>query len=100
MFARNKTNINSFRNKDVCEIFHGMKRLHLAWDALVRVAVNDVPSRMPNKEAIIALIKNCGKKLNNSLLIILVLQLVPDTPAIVIADLLVEENMRLLGTSA
>ncbi|KAG0644446.1 hypothetical protein HOY80DRAFT_1029284 [Tuber brumale] len=82
------------------EIFHGQKRLHLGCKPLLRCGAIDVPKRWLIKEVIIALYKDYGKKLTDSIPKKPAPQPVLGAPAIVTADMLVEQMLLPLGTPA
>ena len=97
MLARNFANINTFPNDDFRQIFYGMRRLRPACDELVRTSANNVSRRRQIEEAIISLIKDCGKKLTDTILGKGVHQPAPGASVTVPANVLVDQRLLPLG---
>src|SRR5205807_2853461 len=68
LLARNLTTLGTLPDHDFQQIVEGMRRLHPVFDSLVNAsAANDVLCMQEIHEAVIQIVKDCGRKLRDSL---------------------------------
>jgi len=61
-----QTDLHHFHDADFLQIVAGFRQLRSAWDELTTAsAANDIPGMQEVDEAVVQLVKDCGKKLTN-----------------------------------
>src|SRR5437588_4301262 len=101
LLARNFTTLSTLPDHDFQQIVGGMRRLRPICDSLVNAsAANDVLRMQEIDEAVVQMVKDCGRKLRDSLALYPPAPHQPGVPAVVQGHLIVPLTLRPQGAPA